>query len=588
MGRLRLQSQLLLSTLLIICALTGAILLIVRQTVRTQIAAQVKFSTDASIQEFSRVTQQLQQQLSRTAALLAEIPTLKALMTTHDAPTIQDGSVPFWRLAGSDLFILAEPGGRVVALDVTQNGLQRNSAEANLKDALEHGQDSALWYNNGRLYWVFLRPILAGTDSDGTVLGLAVVGYEINSRIAEQLGFVAESKILLLAEHRVITSTFSPAQEVFLQRLIDFGEVLPGDRPAEVDLGDETYEVARVSLQGYPPSPVECYAFISLTRPMAFIRQINRTILVVGLTAILLASLLLHFVSETITHPLDDLVAGVRALAAGDYTYSITPRGSTEAVELAEAFSKMRGDLLAFQRKQIETERVAALGRAANSLSHDLRHHLAALVANAEFLYEAEKLKLNRDEAYKEIQTASEQMTELLDSLRDLAREQRNISPVSASMDQCVRRAIDAARARPERHDIDISLRASGDMSGVFDQMKIERALLNLTLNAFDAVSGRRGKILFEVLATQENFEIRVSDNGPGIPAAIRGNLFDPFVSAGKPNGTGLGLAIVSKIVSDHGGTVSVETTSEIGTTFLIKMPRVQLSADEVGEKVTI
>ena len=587
MGRLRLQSQLLLSTLLIICALTGAILLIVRQTVRTQIAAQVKFSTDASIQEFGRVTQQLQQQLSRTAALLAEIPTLKALMTTHDVPTIQDGSVPFWRLAGSDLFILAEPSGRVVALDVTQKGLQRDAAEANLRTAMESGQDSALWYSNGRLYWVFLRPILAGADSEAKVLGLAVVGYEINSRIAEQLGFVAESKILLLAEHHIITSTFSPAQEDFLQRRIDFGEVLPGDSPTEVDLGDDTYEVARVSLQGYPRSPVECYAFISLTRPMAFIRQINRTILVVGLTAILLASLLLHFVSDTITHPLDDLVAGVRALASGNYTYSITPRGSTEVVELAEAFSKMRGDLLAFQKKQIETERVAALGRAANSLSHDLRHHLAALVANAEFLYEAEKLRLNRDEAYREIQTASEQMTELLDSLRDLAREQRNISPVSAAMDQCARRAIDAARAQPDRRDVEIFVRSVGDMSGVFDPKKIERALLNLTMNACDAVAGRRGKIVFEISSTQDTFEIRVSDNGPGIPVSIRNNVFDPFVSAGKPNGTGLGLAIVSKIITDHEGTVTVESTSERGTTFVIKMPRVQLSPDEVPENVT-
>ena len=587
MGRLRLQSQLLLSTLLIICALTGAILLIIRQTVRTQIAGQVKYSTQASIQEFSRVTQQLQQQLSRTAALLAEIPTLKALMTTHDAPTIQDGSVPFWKLAGSDLLLLAEPGGRVVAMDVTQKGLQRASAEANLKNSLQSGQDSALWYSDGHLYWVFLSPIQAGAGNDAKVLGIAVVGYEINSRIAEQLGFVAESQIVLLGEHRIIASTFSPSQADFIQRRIDFGEVLPAETPAEVDIGEDTYEVVKVTLQGYPPSPVECYAFISLTRPMAFIQQLNRTIVIVGLTAILLASLLLHFVSGTITHPLDDLVAGVRALAAGNYTYSITPRGSTEVVELAEAFSKMRGDLLAFQKKQIETERVAALGRAANSLSHDLRHHLAALVANAEFLYEAEKLKLNRDEAYREIQTASEQMTELLDSLRDLARERRNLAPVSASMEQSVRRAIDAARARPERRDVEISVLSAGDTGGVFDPKKMERAFMNLVLNACDAVAGRRGKIVFEITPTSDNFEIRVADNGPGIPPAIRNNLFDPFVSAGKPHGTGLGLAIVSKIISDHGGTVSVESTSERGTTFLIKMPRVQVSPDEVAEKVT-
>jgi len=68
----------------------------------------------------------------------------------------------------------------------------------------------------------------------------------------------------------------------------------------------------------------------------------------------------------------------------------------------------------------------------------------------------------------------------------------------------------------------------------------------------------------------------------------IRANLFDPFVSAGKPNGTGLGLAIVSKIIADHGGAVSVESTSESGTTFLVKLPRVQLTPNEIPEKVTM
>ena len=65
-----------------------------------------------------------------------------------------------------------------------------------------------------------------------------------------------------------------------------------------------------------------------------------------------------------------------------------------------------------------------------------------------------------------------------------------------------------------------------------------------------------------------------MSDNGSGIPASIRSTLFDPFVSSGKPNGTGLGLAIVSKIFHDHDGSVSVESTSESGTVFLVRMPR--------------
>jgi signal transduction histidine kinase len=587
MARLRLQSQLLLSTLLIISALTGAILLIIRQTVRKQIDEQVRYSTQASIQEFGRVQEQSKDQLSLTASLLAEIPTLKALMTTHDAPTIQDGSTPFWNLAGSDLFVLADPSGRVVALDVTREGLNRETAEKDLGSSLRDGRDSAWWYSGGRLYWVFLRPILAGSGANAKVLGLLAMGYETNSRITKELGFAAESKLVLFADNRIIASTFPPEEGGVIQGRIIAREVPPDGGSAQVDLAGNTYEVARVTLPDNPPSPVQCFVFVSLTRPMAFLRKLNRTIAIVGLAVIVLASLLLRFVSRTITHPLDNLVAGVRALAAGDYTYSISPRGSSEAVELAEAFSKMRGELLAFQKKQIETERVAAVGRAANSISHDLRHHLAAVVANAEFLYEAERLKLNADEVYREIQTASEQMTELLDSLRDLAREQRNISPVNASMDQSVRRAIESVRARPEYRDCDISVRAAGDMGGLFDPQKLDRALLNLALNACEAAPIRNGKIAFDIVSTADTFEIRVSDNGPGIPAAIRNTLFDPFVSAGKPNGTGLGLAIVSKIIADHGGSVSVESTSERGATFLVKMPRAQHSPSEVPEKVT-
>jgi len=586
MARLRLQTQLLISTLLIISALTGTILLVIRQTVRSQIAQQVRDGTSASLHEFENVQQQLQQQLSRTAALLAELPTLKALMTTTDVPTIQDGSVPFWKLAGSDLFLLADARQKVMALDVTRAGLNGSAARDQLAASLKNGEDSSWWYAGGRLYWVFLRPITAGAGINEKQLGLVAIGYEVDSTIAEQLALVADSKIVLTANGNVIASTFAPNQEHELQNRIDAQMFEPGATSAEMVLGGDPFMVASVVLHDGPPSPVQCYVFVPLTRPIAFISQLNRTILVGGVSALFFAFLLLRFVSGTITRPLDNLVAGVRALASGNYTYSITPRGSSEVAELGESFSKMRGELMTFQRKQIETERVAALGRAANSISHDLRHHLAALVANAEFLYEAEKLKLDRDEIYEEIRAASHQITELLDSLRDLASERRIITPVPASIDQTIRHAIDAVQGRPELRNRSILMTTSGDMAGVFDPKKMERAFFNLTMNACEAAPERQGKISIDIVSTADSFEIRVSDNGPGIPAAIRKTLFDPFVSSGKSNGTGLGLAIVSKVVHDHGGVVSVERTSESGTVFLIKIPRTQPELDEVPQKV--
>jgi signal transduction histidine kinase len=575
MSRLRLKTQLLISTLLIICALTGAMLLIVRHTVRAEIADQVRDSVAASVRAFESVQNQRQDQLSRTTAMLAELPTLKALMTTDHPPTIRDGSLPFWQLAGSDLFLLANPKGDVMALHAKKTALNGRDVEQDLTRSLDANEDAAWWYADDQLYWAFIRPITAGSPRDLKELGALAIGYQVDSTVAEQLALVAGGKIVLVARGKVIASTLSPREESELpQHLGQHAALLDSGTP-ELNLAGEPYQVAAVSLHADPRTPVQCYVLVPLRRPMEFIAKLDRTILALGISALLCVTLLLSFVAGTITRPMDNLLAGVRALARGDYAFSITPRGSNEVVELGTAFSKMRGELLASHRRQIETEQVAALGRAASSISHDLRHSLAAVVANAEFLYEADKLKLDRDEIFEEIKIASEQMTELLDSLRELSREHRTLSVVSAPLESVVRRAVDAVLARPEFHKRLISIQAPPDSTGAFDSKKIERAFFNLLLNACEATSDR-GKIEIHITTADNLFEVRVADDGVGIPAAIRSTLFDPFISSGKSNGTGLGLAIVSKILHDHYGSIGVEQTGETGTVFLVKFPRSQ------------
>ena len=106
-----------------------------------------------------------------------------------------------------------------------------------------------------------------------------------------------------------------------------------------------------------------------------------------------------------------------------------------------------------------------------------------------------------------------------------------------------------------------------------FDPQKLERALVNLLLNACEAVTVHSGKILLSTRQTPEGVEIRVADNGLGIPGPIRETVFQPFVSYGKEKGTGLGLSIVHKIIKEHGGDLSVETTSQEGTVFKLTLP---------------
>jgi len=169
-------------------------------------------------------------------------------------------------------------------------------------------------------------------------------------------------------------------------------------------------------------------------------------------------------------------------------------------------------------------------------------------------------------------------MTDLIDSLRELSYQRSAITPARTRIDQVIRRAIEAIHSKPEFREKRIALSTSGEMEGMFDARKLERVFFNLILNACEAAAEIEGSIVVDVKSTSTGFEIRVRDTGHGIPSGIRDSLFDPFVSSGKPNGTGLGLAIVSKIVQDHSGTVSIEQTSESGTTVLVCLPAAQQS----------
>jgi len=575
----RLRSQLFIAALLIILGLTGSLLLFIRHTVNVEVQKEIRNGTDESVRAFESVQRQRELQLSRTAAMLAELPTLKALMSTQHAPTIQDGSETFWKLAGSDLFVLSKSDREVVALHMNKPGWSAATAERDLKRSTDLGEDASWWYDDGRLYWVFLHTITSGAGQTTQQLGLLAVGYQVDSAVAQQLAIVAGNQIALTTGDTVIASTLPPQDEAALQRRIRSANQIASESSGETALETDQYAFSSVLLHGSSPAPVRCYVLMPLVPVNAFLKHLNYTIFWVCGLAVLFGALLFGFMARTVTRPLDNLVAGVKALASGDFTYSITPQGSTELVELSTSFAQMRGQLLALQQQRIETERVAALARAASSLSHDLRHYLAAVVANAEFLYEADELKMNKGEIYEEIKTAANQMTDLIDSLRELSYQRRAITPAPGKLVQVIRRAIEAIHAKPEFRAANISLVAPEDLEGMFDARKLERVFFNLILNACEASPSPAAAITVTVRSKGDEFEIRIKDAGSGIPDSVRETLFDPFVSYGKPNGTGLGLAIVSKIVQDHAGTVSIEETSPYGTTVLVRLPFAQQPA---------
>jgi len=560
------------TSLIVILLLTGSSLFIIRLTVRREVDAQVRDGINASVKAFTSVFGQRELQLSRTAAMLSELPTLKALMSTQHAPTIQDGSQPFWKLAGSDLLLLGSPDGKVLGLHTTSKNWPTGKAEQLLQNSVISGEASSWWYEDNDLYLVFVRPLSAGSGSDEKPLGFIGVGYAVDAKVARQIANAVGSEIALATDTNVIVSTLSPSEESSLARSLASATDPSGS--VELRLDHRNFSIASAPLRDASSVKVRCLVMRPLDQRDEFIARLNRTVLILGIGALLLAAVVVNWISRKVTRPLDNLVAGVRAFAAGDYDYTIKPRGSVEVVELASSFAAMRTRVLQSQRERLEIERIAALGRAADSISHDLRHYLAAVVANTEFLYEGSQLKSDRDEVYQEIKTASEQMIDLIDSLREIAREQGTISPVAASLDAVIKRTVEAIRANPDFRNYPIDVASTGDMEGVFDPKKLERVFFNLLLNACQSAPPDHPHITVNIAGSDDRFRIEVADNGTGIPSSLQGTLFEPFVSSGKVNGTGLGLAIVSKIVGDHNGNVAVASTSSEGTVMVVTIPR--------------
>jgi signal transduction histidine kinase len=573
--RLRLRTRFLLSMLLITAGLTTTSLLLVQRSIRNNVRQSIAVNLRNSVAAFQDFRHERETMLTSDVALLADLPITRAIMTSPDPVTIQDASQDISQIAASDLFVMVDRAGRVVALHTKTPGFTREAAEKYFQQSLEEdrGEPSHWWLGEHHLYQTFVEPIYRGSRTDGTLLGFLVIGYEINDRLAAEVSKVAGSQTAFSCGNEILATTLSPAQAQGggIQKLIAAGSVQ--DDPRDIEIGSERFLATSLLLSGSGSTPVRLSVLGSYDQATKFVDQLNRYLLLLGLAAILVGSGLVFFVSHTFTRPLGSLVAGVRALEGGDFHHPLDSRGGDEVAELTGAFDRMRSSLLKSQRDLLESEQLATIGRMASSISHDLRHSLAAIVANSEFLCDSHLTAVQREELYQEVRTGVNLMTDLIDSLLEFARTRESLSPALANVSETIHRSVLAVRLHPRHHARSIDVICGTHISGWFDQRKLERALYNLLLNACEAAPPLGGKVEVTAAEVDGSITIAVADNGPGIADSIRDRLFHPFVSYGKENGTGLGLAVVQKIVQDHEGEIFVERTLQGRTVFRIVLP---------------
>jgi signal transduction histidine kinase len=571
-GRTRLRTKLVLSLIFTTALLTAASLLIAQNYFRRHARLEIPHA----IETFQQSDAQWQKSRQEAARVYADQPLLRSLMTTTHAKTIQETSVDTWKLGGSDrsdLFLLADPQGRIMALHSLTGDFDRKVARVLLAQTLQQQRSRDWWFEGGRLYEVFVRPIYFGAEGDDVPLGVLVTGYAVDEELAATAERITSTKVVFRYGDVVVASSLPAVQQ---QDLRAVQELVAGSsplKPEEVLLGGETFFAGSVTLPPAGTQPVTLTVLKSYDKAVLFLKDVNRLLLGVGVVALLAGSLLMFVISDTFTRPLSRLATGVVALEKGDFSYPLNLRRRDEIGELTVAFDTMRKSLKESQQHLLQAERLATIGRMASTISHDLRHPLTTVLAYAELLSEGNLDGKQREEMYLQIRSSVNNMAELIASLLEFSKAQEALH---LSYGDCVEPLQDTVRdlrLKPEFRRIQLTLLHEGSTQGWFDFAKLGRVFGNLLRNACEAVAPDSGRVRVVALGANNHVEISVSDNGPGIPEKIRDDVFQPFVTFGKADGTGLGLAVVEKIVLDHGGHVCVESTGAQGTTFKLTLP---------------
>ena len=572
---MRMRTLLLLPLLLIPVALTTASLLILRQHLRQELEQGLAEDLVHSSSTFLNLEKNRRATLAREAILLADEPRLKALMTTLDEPTVQNAGGEYATLSGSDLFALASPSGNVIAMYEGQSSARITPMDPAISEALRNPTGSPYIFLRGKLYEIAAQPIYFGSRESGSVLGYVIVGAEIGQSVAQQVAQSVSGDVAFYSNRRVISSSLSPQGEASLAELLANPATV--NRLSDVTVGAQRYLIDRLKLSTDTSIPLELVVLKSTRALEQGQMRLNRTIIIIGVIAFAVCGLLAIGVARLLTAPLEQLVAGVRAVGAGDYQSPLPHSGAAEVRSLSDAVDTMRRQIQKAQADLLESERLATIGMMARSVSHDLRHYLASVYANSEFLASQPLSIEEKAELLGDIQLSVQGTTDLIDSLLLFSHTGRSLNKTYESVAYLAERAVAMLRSHPEAAGVDVSISSTSSCEAMVDAKKIERVIYNLVLNACQSTQKSAQRKVVFVIATETPaaVEVDVVDSGAGVPAAIRDSLFEPFISANKENGVGIGLTLAATIAMEHGGQVKLEASAPGRTIFRLVLPRI-------------
>jgi signal transduction histidine kinase len=251
--------------------------------------------------------------------------------------------------------------------------------------------------------------------------------------------------------------------------------------------------------------------------------------------------------------------------------------GLGNAAQLAK-LEQSYADLEASQEMLARTEKLRALGQMAAGVSHDLKNILNPLSLHLQFIARA----LDRDKLPEAKESCAEMRgvlvrgVQTLERLRDYSRQSKESKTELVELDRLAREAAEIARPRSAAvggRGVKLVQELGTPPPIMAISGEVVSALVNLVVNAIDALAGNGGTVTLRTGERDEGSWVSVEDDGPGMPPDIEKRVFEPFFTTKGTDGTGLGLAMVYACMQRHGGNVSLETGPGKGTKFTLWFP---------------
>ena len=306
-----------------------------------------------------------------------------------------------------------------------------------------------------------------------------------------------------------------------------------------------------------------------------------------GVSVFLIALWISSLIAREITDPVRKLVAGTQEVAGGNLNYQVNIDARDEVGMLADSFNQMTVRLRRYAAELRQAEKSAAWQEVAQKLAHEIKNPLTPIQLSAERL--RRRYSSNRegydeilDECTQTIVDEVQRLRKLLDEFSRLARMPR-AKPITSDINSILERALRLCGEFPE--NLEVKIESEDELPQIsVDPEQMERAFFNIIKNAAEAMKdGGSLTVSARMVDEPDNNHVEVifADTGPGISTDSMAKLFTPHFST-KRGGAGLGLAIVKKIITDHGGDVTVDNGEAKGTVFTVKIPIVE-GADNNG-----